>query len=162
MECKRGFRLLLERVEKDVSSVVGTDPFQFWGAFIQLYKAGDVCEHCYAMIGERNRERRAVWDRLPEIMGIAKPDAEGAEVGGDTTNTYGPISRGAFARYVKLLIGATSTSHSLCRRSFLQWNFKAEFHPKVYSRQHVQLIDRDRRKYAGVLASYTRQGYIRQ
>lgn len=83
--CKRGFLRLMERVEADVSTIVGMDPFQFMIAFEEdVCQEVDLCKPCRAMVDVRNdRERRALWDRLPEILGIAEPEPGGAEEGGE-------------------------------------------------------------------------------
>lgn len=77
LECGHGFKRLLGRLEGQIGAVVGTDPFQFMPRFnSNVYQAGDLCKRCLSMVRERDRlERRAIWDRLPEILGIAKPNA---------------------------------------------------------------------------------------
>lgn len=85
VECKRGFRRLMDKVEADFGTIVGAVPFQFKMAFEEdVYQEGDLCKPCRAMVDGRNdHERHALWDRLPEILGIAELDPGGAERGGE-------------------------------------------------------------------------------
>ncbi|OJT09457.1 hypothetical protein TRAPUB_14060 [Trametes pubescens] len=83
--CKRGFKRLLDRIEADVSVIVGMDPFQCKTAFEEdVYQEDDLCKACRAVVDDHNdRERCALWNRLPEILGIAEPGPGGAEEGSE-------------------------------------------------------------------------------
>ncbi|OJT09460.1 hypothetical protein TRAPUB_14063 [Trametes pubescens] len=86
--CRSGFRHLLEKVRVRVGEVAGTDPFL--GLFNALGSDadGELCRSCWLMAENRDSvEKRAVWDRLPEILGLAKtgPGGDGSETQSEGT-----------------------------------------------------------------------------
>lgn len=73
-KCRTGFRHLMLKVEKRLDEVAGADPFL--GPFSILNVSdvdSELCQICKAMAKSReSKEKRAVWARLPEILGIAE------------------------------------------------------------------------------------------
>ena len=72
--CKRALREVNLNLEQHVESLLGGNPFAGYETFFEKRGGLGVCEACAAMLRERSaKERRDVWDRLPELLGIDVP-----------------------------------------------------------------------------------------
>ena len=72
--CKRALRDVNLNLEQHVESLLGGNPFAGYETFFEKRGGLGVCEPCAAMLRERSaKERRDVWDRLPELLGIDVP-----------------------------------------------------------------------------------------
>lgn len=67
--CEDSFRRLSSKLEEHVEDIANPDPT---GVFHTKFKEGELCVHCQTMVEERDTsERRAVWDKLPRMFGVA-------------------------------------------------------------------------------------------
>ncbi|KAI1781649.1 hypothetical protein LXA43DRAFT_647545 [Ganoderma leucocontextum] len=72
--CKKAFLDVLLNLEKKVDELVAGDPLTRYTDFVSTPGGLAVCPSCTTMVGERNlKERRDVWDRLPELLNIDVP-----------------------------------------------------------------------------------------
>lgn len=69
--CREALEMMLESVGQYAGAFAEPDVFSSWlgayeNSFVKL-----CCQRCQVMLRERDeKERRAVWDELPEIMGV--------------------------------------------------------------------------------------------
>ncbi|EIW56929.1 uncharacterized protein TRAVEDRAFT_49740 [Trametes versicolor FP-101664 SS1] len=87
--CSLGFESVLIALEAidDPSVITNPDPGFDAIGFDDAFRAAGVCAQCKEMVKERNlRERKAAWEKLPEIFGIELPKAadEGQAAGNAT------------------------------------------------------------------------------
>lgn len=81
-QCRKDFKALLRKVEGRVGEMAETDPFLSPFTILKADAEGLLCQACRAMAEDRiSEEQRAVWARLPQILGIAKsgPAGEGVD-----------------------------------------------------------------------------------
>ncbi|KAI1795393.1 hypothetical protein LXA43DRAFT_40087 [Ganoderma leucocontextum] len=71
--CKRAIRDVLLNLGHNVEYLQGGNPFAGYEDFVESADL-DLCPACTTMVGERSlKERKGVWDRLPELLGIDVP-----------------------------------------------------------------------------------------
>ncbi|PIL26275.1 hypothetical protein GSI_12031 [Ganoderma sinense ZZ0214-1] len=73
--CKRALRNVHLNLEQHVEGLLDGNPFaQYEMKFFEKQGGLGICESCAAMVRERSaKERRDVWNRLPELLGIDVP-----------------------------------------------------------------------------------------
>ncbi|PIL26281.1 hypothetical protein GSI_12037 [Ganoderma sinense ZZ0214-1] len=72
--CKKALRNVLLSLEQKVDEPVSGDPFTPYDHFVTAPGGLAVCPPCTDMVLERSKkERKAVWDRLPELLRIEVP-----------------------------------------------------------------------------------------
>ena len=70
-DCKRALRNVLLSLEKNLDSLLDGDPF---AAYHKLTGDLRICPSCTTMVQRQSlEERKRVWDRLPELLGVDVP-----------------------------------------------------------------------------------------
>lgn len=71
--CKKVFRDALVGLGEDVEHLLNGNPFADYESYVAGGKLA-VCPSCTTMVDERSlKERKDVWNRLPELLGIEVP-----------------------------------------------------------------------------------------
>lgn len=85
--CLEGFRRVHTNLDRYVSEITTPD---HCGEFYTNFAVGDLCTHYQAMVKERDaRERKSVWEKLPEIFGVELP-LEVSDSEDDTSDASSP------------------------------------------------------------------------
>ena len=72
--CKEALREVLLNLEEHLDLLLDGDPFIPYWAFRRPEGDLDLCQPCLDMVRERSlKERKDVWNRLPELLGIDVP-----------------------------------------------------------------------------------------
>ncbi|KAI1795389.1 hypothetical protein LXA43DRAFT_39965 [Ganoderma leucocontextum] len=72
--CRRALREVLLNLEEHIEYLLSGNPFAGYEKVFGTRASLAVCSPCSAMVRERSlKERKDVWDRLPELLGIDVP-----------------------------------------------------------------------------------------
>ena len=72
--CKRALRDVVLHLEEHIDSLLNGNPFAGYESSLEARGSPPVCPSCMLMVRARSmKERRDVWNRLPELLGIDVP-----------------------------------------------------------------------------------------
>ena len=72
--CKRALREVLLRLEEHIDGLFSGNPFAGYESSLEARGSLAICSSCTLMVHARSaKERKDVWDRLPELLGVDVP-----------------------------------------------------------------------------------------